>query len=369
VSLRGAVAARERARFRQKEAEAELAREFARTSSRGRTEPTPRPSASSPPTAATWRPSATCSPSNRYRIASEKSAPHAKWKRRLESLRKQIEVAREKAIARDKVGTNLFEQAKRAFAEATRSSPAPLADGRARLPPRPADVRGGRGRQMKLAPLVVLDVVGLNAAMLGPDAPHLTALAKQGLRRADRAGPAAVTCPVQSTYLTGAPPRDHESSETAGSTAISPRCSSGDSRTASSTASPSGRRGGGAIRRSRAPALLVVQHVLRRRLGRPPRPAYPADGRKIPDCYARPPELRTELNARLGKFPLFKFWGPLAGIESTRWIVEAALSVLASRSPTLTLVYSAPRYDLQRFAPTTRARARRCARSTPRPAG
>ena len=31
-----------------------------------------------------------------------------------------------------------------------------------------------------------------------------------------------------------------------------------------------------------------------------PRPMYPADGRKIPDHYAYPPELHDELNAKLG---------------------------------------------------------------------
>ena len=48
-----------------------------------------------------------------------------------------------------------------------------------------------------------------------------------------------------------------------------------------------------------------------------PRPMYPADGRKIPDHYAEPPELRDELNAKLGTFPLFKFWGPATDISSS----------------------------------------------------
>ena len=37
---------------------------------------------------------------------------------------------------------------------------------------------------------------------------------------------------------------------------------------------------------------------------------YPADGRKIPDIYTRPPSLRDELQTELGTFPLFEFWGP-----------------------------------------------------------
>jgi predicted AlkP superfamily pyrophosphatase or phosphodiesterase len=83
-----------------------------------------------------------------------------------------------------------------------------------------------------------------------------------------------------------------------------------------------------------------------------PRPAYPADGRKVPDCYAEPAEVRTELNAKLGMFPLFRFWGPLADITSTRWIADAAIHVLETRQPTLALVYLPHLdYDLQRFGP------------------
>ncbi|MEM7682131.1 MAG: nucleotide pyrophosphatase/phosphodiesterase family protein [Planctomycetota bacterium] len=92
------------------------------------------------------------------------------------------------------------------------------------------------------------------------------------------------------------------------------------------------------------------------------RPLYKADGRKIPDCYARPESLRHALQAPpprgLGRFPLFRYWGPLAGIESSRWIVDAGLRVLDGAGlpndgpPTLTLVYLPHLdYDLQRYGP------------------
>ena len=85
-----------------------------------------------------------------------------------------------------------------------------------------------------------------------------------------------------------------------------------------------------------------------------PRPMYPADGRKIPDHYTRPVELRDELDARLGQFPLFKFWGPLADITSSAWIARATLHVIETRRPTLTLT-SLPHldYNLQRLGPDT----------------
>ena len=83
-----------------------------------------------------------------------------------------------------------------------------------------------------------------------------------------------------------------------------------------------------------------------------PRPMYPADGRKIPDCYTKPGDLRDRLQAELGRFPLFKFWGPAASIDSTRWIAAAAKIVDGQFDPTLSLVYLPHLdYDLQKQGP------------------
>lgn len=70
-----------------------------------------------------------------------------------------------------------------------------------------------------------------------------------------------------------------------------------------------------------------------------PRPMYPADGRKLPDVYSHPPGLREELQAKLGTFPLFNFWGPATDIRATRWIADAAIEVDRKHDATLTLVY------------------------------
>jgi predicted AlkP superfamily pyrophosphatase or phosphodiesterase len=70
-----------------------------------------------------------------------------------------------------------------------------------------------------------------------------------------------------------------------------------------------------------------------------PRPNYLADGRKMPDCYSHPPELRDELQRALGQFPLFQFWGPGANIKSTQWIADASLYTDGKYDPTLTLIY------------------------------
>ncbi|MBA4120597.1 MAG: alkaline phosphatase family protein [Isosphaera sp.] len=83
-----------------------------------------------------------------------------------------------------------------------------------------------------------------------------------------------------------------------------------------------------------------------------PRPQYRADGRKVPDCYSAPPQLRDTLQQELGPFPLFRFWGPGSSIESTRWIARAAARVDALHDPTLSLVYL-PHLDyaLQKHGP------------------
>jgi predicted AlkP superfamily pyrophosphatase or phosphodiesterase len=83
-----------------------------------------------------------------------------------------------------------------------------------------------------------------------------------------------------------------------------------------------------------------------------PRPNYLADGRKMPDCYSHPAELRDELQQKLGQFPLFQFWGPGANIKSTDWIAEASMLTDDKYDPTLSLIYL-PHLDycLQKFGP------------------
>ncbi|HYF70297.1 MAG TPA: nucleotide pyrophosphatase/phosphodiesterase family protein [Ohtaekwangia sp.] len=70
-----------------------------------------------------------------------------------------------------------------------------------------------------------------------------------------------------------------------------------------------------------------------------PRPNYLADGRKLPDCYAHPAQLRDYLQNELGTFPLFQFWGPGANIKSTQWIADASMLTDNAYNPTLTLIY------------------------------
>jgi predicted AlkP superfamily pyrophosphatase or phosphodiesterase len=81
-----------------------------------------------------------------------------------------------------------------------------------------------------------------------------------------------------------------------------------------------------------------------------PRPLYPADGRKLPDCHSQPMELRDRLQAELGQFPLFTFWGPNTTIKSSKWIADAAKKVEEWYNPTLNLIYIPHLdYNLQKY--------------------
>ena len=83
-----------------------------------------------------------------------------------------------------------------------------------------------------------------------------------------------------------------------------------------------------------------------------PRPFYPSDGRKIPAVYGWPKSFPDELEAELGKFPFFDFWGPKSGLPSSRWLTDATKRTLAKQRPDLTMVYLPHLdYDHQRFGP------------------
>ncbi len=83
-----------------------------------------------------------------------------------------------------------------------------------------------------------------------------------------------------------------------------------------------------------------------------PRPMYPSDGRKIPDCYTKPIDLRDQLTEKLGQFPLFDFWGANANIKSSKWIADASKVVDDLYDPTLSLIYLPHLdYGLQKYGP------------------
>jgi predicted AlkP superfamily pyrophosphatase or phosphodiesterase len=202
-------------------------------------------------------------------------------------------------------------------------------------------------------PLVVINVVGLTQAMLGDGTPHLTRLASEGFARPMGTILPAVTCSAQATLLTGTLPREHGIVANGWyfrdlAEILFWRQSNRLVR---------GERLYEAAQR-RDPHYTTAKMFWWYNMYAPvewsmtPRPSYPADGRKIPDSYSQPEGLRDELQATLGVFPLFKFWGPTANIESSRWIADATIEVMRRHNPTLTLVYLPHLdYNLQRLGP------------------
>ncbi|MSR46323.1 MAG: alkaline phosphatase family protein [Planctomycetes bacterium] len=200
--------------------------------------------------------------------------------------------------------------------------------------------------------VLVLDVVGLTLELLR-HAPRLKALASDGFVAPMDGVLPGVTCTAQATLLTGALPRTHgivgngwyfRDQAEVWLWRQSNHLVQGDKLLAElATASPPV---------TTANLFWWFNFHSGANFAITPRPHYFADGRKLPDCQTDPPELREELTAKLGTFPLFQFWGPTASIASTRWIADAALFVLQRHEPDLALVYLPHLdYDLQRFGP------------------
>jgi len=200
---------------------------------------------------------------------------------------------------------------------------------------------------------IVINAVGLTPSLLGPHTPNLNRLIASGAMTTIGHVAPAVTCSVQATYLTGTWPSEHgivgngwyfrDTSEVRFwlqsdkllerprvwdlARKIDPACTT---------------------------ANLFWWHAMysSANVTVTPRPMYPADGRKLPDVWTQAPKIRSDLQESLGQFPLFKFWGPMAGIESTQWIANAAVE-LDTHNAQLTLVYL-PHLDyvLQREGPS-----------------
>ncbi|MHC4995924.1 MAG: alkaline phosphatase family protein, partial [Planctomycetota bacterium] len=58
-----------------------------------------------------------------------------------------------------------------------------------------------------------------------------------------------------------------------------------------------------------------------------PKPKHTPDGQTISTCWASPEGLNERLVEELGMFPLHHYWGPMAGLPSSQWIVECARRV------------------------------------------
>ena len=204
-----------------------------------------------------------------------------------------------------------------------------------------------------IKPLVVINIVGLVRSMLGEFTPNLNRLASDGALASLMPAFPAVTTTAQTTMLTGVSPGKHgvvgngwywhELDEI--------RFWLQSDRVIQSP------RVWDKLKRYN-PALTcsnlfwwfnMYAHV---DCSMTPRPHYLADGRKIVDLYSTPDGLHQKIEAELGKFPFFNFWGPASGIRSSEWIANAAQIEFKMHKPDLQLVYLPHLdYNLQRLGP------------------
>jgi predicted AlkP superfamily pyrophosphatase or phosphodiesterase len=210
-----------------------------------------------------------------------------------------------------------------------------------------------------MKPVLVVDVVGLTPRQISARTPHLAALARRGGSAPMQAVLPALTLSAQATLLTGTLPTEHgvvgngwyfrelgEALLWRQPNALVERPKLYE------------------LARARDPAFTCAKLFWWFNLGAAvdwsltPRPFYPADGRKLPAVYGTPrpqagaPGFEDELERALGPVPFFDFWGPKAGLASSRWLADAARWTLAEKRPTLTLVYLPHLdYDHQRHGP------------------
>lgn len=201
--------------------------------------------------------------------------------------------------------------------------------------------------------VAVINVVGLTSGLIGEQTPAIKQWAESA--RVSSFPPAfpAVTCTAQSSYLTGESPARHgivgngwydrESSEV-------------------HFWKQSNRLVRGAkiwdrlreVRPSATCAKMFWWYNMYSTVdwSATPRPIYPADGRKIFDIHTQPMAMREQVKEDLGEFPFPAFWGPAAGIDSSRWIADSAKWIEEQQQPTLNLVYL-PHLDycLQKYGP------------------
>ncbi len=70
-----------------------------------------------------------------------------------------------------------------------------------------------------------------------------------------------------------------------------------------------------------------------------PAPIHNPDGSESLWCYTTPREFYGELLDRFGHFPLQHFWGPLANIESSKWIAQTAAFAFEKFHPDFFYLY------------------------------
>ncbi len=200
----------------------------------------------------------------------------------------------------------------------------------------------------------VLNIVGLTSSLIGEHTPHMSCFVERSAVAKVKPAFPAVTCVAQSNFLTGTPPSQHG--------VVANGWFNREHREVHFW-----KQSNHLVQRPKVwedlkqayPSLTCAKMFWWYNMyssvdySITPRPIYPADGRKVFDVYTHPMGMREEVKQDLGDFPFFNFWGPKAGIDSSRWIADSAKWIERKQSPTLNLVYLPHLdYNLQRLGPS-----------------
>ncbi|MFP6874826.1 MAG: nucleotide pyrophosphatase/phosphodiesterase family protein [Verrucomicrobiales bacterium] len=187
---------------------------------------------------------------------------------------------------------------------------------------------------------VVLNIAGLSRRLIGEDTPSLNGFMESNSCCFVEPAFPAVTCTAQATYLTGKLPSEH---------GIVANGWYDSSLAEHQFWRQSNHLVGGAklweVLQEKDPEFTCAKifwwfnMYSTADFSITPRPIYPADGRKVFDIYTCPMDMREQLKADLGDFPFPAFWGPAAGISSSRWIADSAMWIEEQHHPSLSLVY------------------------------
>ena len=198
---------------------------------------------------------------------------------------------------------------------------------------------------------VVINVVGLTKRLIGEHTPFISSFLEKGNLSYIKPMLPAVTCSVQSTYVTGKWPSEH--GIVGNGWYFKEECEVKFWRQSNKLVQQPKIWDD---LKKRYPEFTCANHFWWYNMysdvdySITPRPNYLADGRKIPDIYSQPAALRDEMQEKLGTFPLFEFWGPRTTINSSKWIADAAVLTDKKHNPDLTLIYLPHLdYNLQRY--------------------
>src|SRR5262245_14539733 len=201
--------------------------------------------------------------------------------------------------------------------------------------------------------LLIIDVAALSPAEVSERTPNLRALAARGGLYPLREPFPSLTCPSHASLIMGSLPSEHGMIGNCLYEREYAKLFNWNRSSHLLSGTPLWEAA-----RARDPKLRTANLFLRHcadsscEIRVTERPVYWVSGRKQFEFFVEPRSLHSELVERLGPLPFMRFWGPLSDIQSSEWIIGAALHVLERSDPELLLVYPPfLDYDGARFGP------------------